>query len=173
MENENEIIDSSNDVVAEPESEATDTVEVDVAKLQETNKRLYARAKVAEARLKSIEPTPKAKLSTPKEDVEDIREQVKLLSLSEKKRSFGYKNNLSPEETDHVFRFAGGDDPQEALNHGFVKAGLEALRSQKRTQDAAPAPKGRAPKVDGKTWGEMKDDDRRKNFEKIASNFRK
>jgi len=105
-------------------------------------------------------------VATPK-----LEETVAGLQLSEEKRSFGYTHKLSPEESDVVFSFAKGNGikPSEALNHSFVKAGIEAMRRDNANAAATPGASHRAPVVEGKTFGSMKSEDRRKNFGAVVA----
>jgi len=107
------------------------------------------------------------------EDTDDLRRVVKKLEHSDKKREFQFKHNLSPEETDYVFRFAGKDDLVKTLEHPFVKAGLEAIRTQKRVEAATPSSSSTSRTIDGKSWAELKPEERAKNFDKFASSFKK
>jgi len=96
--------------------------------------------------------------------------RLKRLELSEDKRQFGHAKELTPEETDHVFAFAQGTGlkPSEALEHPFVKSGLESLRRARKADGATPGPSSRSPVVEGKTFSEMNTDEKRKNFEKVV-----
>lgn len=167
MENEIETIDSTNDTdtVETVETTDTDTTTVDVQKLQETNKKLFERAKRAEELARSLRGKS---LPTPKAEVDDeIVSDVKELKLIEKKRQFGYKNSLSPEETDRLFRYAGGGDPGEALKDPFFQAGLKEFRREARVKDAIPSSGNRSSKVDGKSFAEMSPEERQKNWNKF------
>jgi len=105
----------------------------------------------------------------------ELEKDVAGLKISEEKRSFGHANNFSPEETDHVFAFAAGagKKPSEVLEHPFIKSGIAAMRQQQGTDDATPGPSGRSPIVEGKTFKEMDDKDRRKNFDKVVQGTQK
>lgn len=100
------------------------------------------------------------------EDLSDIRETVKNLSLSEKKRQFGYEHNLSPEETDAVFRLNPNPD-KKTLEDPFIKGGLEAIRAKKRVEGAIPSSTGKVPTVNGKTWAQMTAEERQANFSNV------
>src|SRR5574343_1248511 len=118
MNEEPEVIDSTNDETTEEQS-------VDVQKLIETNKKLYARAKLAESKLKEVKESP-----LPEKADDSLKETVAQLALSEKKRQFGFQNNLAPEEVDFVFQMSGGNPSKETLDNPFVKAGIESYRSE-------------------------------------------
>lgn len=100
-----------------------------------------------------------------------LEETVAELQLSEEKRKFAHANNLSPEETDSVYSFAKGNGvkPADALKHTFVKSGIEAMRRDSANANATPGASGRAPLVEGKSFGQMKPDERRKNFEAVVA----
>jgi hypothetical protein len=98
--------------------------------------------------------------------VEKLEGTVAELKLSEEKRQFAYAKGYSPEETDYIFDFAKGrgKKAEEVVEHPFIKAGITALREEKNVSDNTPGPSGRAPKVEGKTFGEMKPEERKNNF---------
>ena len=166
MADEIEIIDSTNDtetVAVETEGE---TAEEKLLKLEETNKKLFKRAKDAEEKLRGLKPKPLEK--KPLEVDEDVLADVKELKLSEKKRQFGHRNNLSPEETDRLFRYAGDADPAEALKDPFFQAGLKQFRQDQRAKDAIPSSSNVGRKVDGKTFAEMTPEERKKNWGQVV-----
>lgn len=172
MANENEIIDSTNDteVVASEETTAAEDTTVDAEKLKEINRKLFERAKKAELELKSLK-TKSQELSTnkiPKIKLEEeVISDIAELKLSEKKRQIGYKHGLSPEETDKLFAFAGKDNPEEALKDTFFQAGLKEYRAQKRVNEAIPSSTNRSTKIEGKTFSDMSDEERAKNWSKL------
>lgn len=151
--------------------------------LKEQNKRLFERAKKAEGFEKQADgswlkkpksptpPAPDLSKPTPKDD--NVDDRVSKLELSEKKRNFGYDNGLSPEETDHLFRFAGDKTPDEALKDPFFQAGLKEMRRSKRVAEAIPSSSNRATKVDGKGFDEMSSEERSKNWDKIVGSKKK
>lgn len=118
------------------------------------------------ARLKKLETKPQLKNNTdfPEEVVRDITE----LKLAEKKRQFGYKHSLSPEETDKLFRFSGSGDPEETLKDPFFQNALKESRRQRDIEEATPSVSSRSKKIEGKTFEEMSRDDRKKNWGKIT-----
>ncbi len=169
MEDEtNVIIDTSNDtevLTEENTPPATETPEEKVARIEEANKKLFERAKKAEAEAKALKSSTLSKPTKPEESfVKDIQE----LKLAERKRQFGYKNGLSPEETDKLFRYAGDTDPSEALKDPFFQSGLKEFRRGQKVQDAIPSSSNRSNKVDGKTFAEMTSEERAKNWGKIV-----
>jgi len=95
-----------------------------------------------------------------------MQSKLETLSAAEEKRQFGYQHKLSPEETDHAFAFAKGlgKKPHEVLDNTFFKSGLQALRQQQRASGAIPGPSNRSFQVEGKTFNELKPEDKKKNF---------
>jgi len=87
-------------------------------------------------------PAPKQDLPT-KTDTDDIRQTVKQLQLAEQKRQFGYEHNLSPEETDAVFKLSP-NPTKDVLEDPFVKGGLQALRAKKRLAENTPSSSSRS-----------------------------
>jgi hypothetical protein len=125
---------------------------------------------LAEAQAKPHQPkeTPKA---TPAEIPDEINTRLSAVELSEQKRQFGHAKGLSPEEVDHVFTYANGvgKKPEEVLEAPFVKAGLEALRTETRTHSAIPGPSNRSPKVGGKAFSEMTEKEREESFPQVVA----
>lgn len=120
-------------------------------------------------------PEPPKPNPEPTEDLNEIKGKIGKLEQSEEKRSFGHQNNLSPEETDEVFAYANGMglSAKDALQKPFVKSAIEATRAQKRMESNLPGSSNRAPKVDGKSWTDMDDNERRKNFGAVAGQFKR
>lgn len=102
---------------------------------------------------------------------DDLGKRLGKLETSEQKRQFGHANSLTPEETDNLFAFASGMGlkPADAMVHPFFKNGLAALRQEAKVNSATPGPSRRAPIVEGKTFGEMTDAERKKNFSQIVA----
>lgn len=106
---------------------------------------------------------------------DDLTPKVDMLMMAEEKRQFGYSKQLTPEETDHLFAYAKGSGlkPGEALDSPFFKNALIALRQQNRANDSTPSPSNRSPRVEGKSFGEMKRDEKEKNFSKVVAGLQK
>ena len=176
MENDTEIIDSPNDTET---MESEETIEAELKRLETTNPRLSARLKLAQEQNRELynlvkteeallKENRKSSLKTKPSEVDDeIVSDVKSLKLAEKKRQFGYKHSLSPEETDRLFRYAADADPEEALKDPFFQAGLKEFRREKRVKEAIPSSSNRSAKVDGKTFSEMTSEERAKNWNKM------
>jgi hypothetical protein len=147
--------------------------EDDFDALKAKNKKLFARAKTAEKKLKQFKQTPKEpveppvkKDNLPPDELGEVKSTVSKLELAEKKRQFGYKHNLSPEETDIVFRYAGDKDPEESLKEPFLQSGLKAFREEKAVDKATPYPSKKGEKFGGKDWDELDEKDKKQNFPK-------
>lgn len=127
--------------------------------LEEKNKQLYARVKKAEAKKEE----PNNSVATNTEPDDDLRQTVNSLSLAEKKRQFGYQHNLSPEETDAVFRL-NPNPTKETLDDPFVKGGINAIRQKARVEDATPSTSSKTPTYGGKTFSELPLEEQRKHY---------
>lgn len=171
MEEDIEVIDPANDTEQEnPETPENESAEDKVARIEASNKKLFERTKKAEAELKALKTKNPSSKAPKKADIDDdLANDVKELKTIEKKRQFGYRNSLSPEETDNLFRFAGDEDPSEALKNPFFQSALSASRAKTRVEDATPSGSNRSTKVDGKTFKDMSDEERGKNWGKIVT----
>ncbi len=105
------------------------------------------------------------------ESQKELESRLKNLEVVEEKRKFGFANSYSPEETDQIFAYAQGlgIKPEDAKETPFMKAGIEAFRAANRTSSATPRPSSRSTVVEGKTFAEMKPDEKRKNFDKVVA----
>ena len=144
----------------------SETAEQRLARLEETNKKLYERAKIAEAKakeLKQLQTTEKPKVD------DDSIQKVNRLDEIEKKRQFGYKNRLSPEETDLLFRISGDKDPNETMKDEDFKELLEIRRRKERVSNAIPSSSNRTREIEGKSFKEMSSSERAANWSKIVN----
>ena len=162
-----EVIDSTNDtLVTPPEGE---TPEQKIARLEATNAKLYSRVKEAEPLAKEFKNLKRDKLTTPSPKIEeDVISDVKELKQAEKKRQFGYKNSLSPEETDLLFRVAGDKDPSEVIKEDDFKDLLAVRRTRNRVANAIPSSSARSTRIEGKSFKEMTPEERAANWGKIV-----
>lgn len=108
---------------------------------------------------------PEPKQALPKDDL-DVKETLKQLTLAEKKRQFGYKHSLSPEEVDAVFRI-NPEPNEETLKDPFVEGGLAKLKSQKRIEDNTPSSSSRSVSFRLPNKENMTSEDKQANFEKF------
>lgn len=129
--------------------------------LEQKNKQLYARLK---------KPAKAEKPSLKSEEFGEIRNAVSDVVLWKQKMQYGYEHGLSPEETEKVFQFAKAPT-KETLDDPFIKAGLAAIRKERRIAEATPSPTGRSSKVEGKSFGELKPEERAKNFDQLRKNM--
>lgn len=137
-------------------------------------------AKAEAAKWKAIAERNRKKASKPlqtnnkeKEVDYDVVASVKKLEQIEKKRQFGFENDLSPEETDFIFRYAGSSPTKEVLNDPFVKSGLEGFRASKRLERNTPSPSGGSSVWGNKPFKELSEDERRKAFEERSKQLKK
>lgn len=158
-----------------PEEEEGDD-EPDVEALQEKLKekdslirQMHARAKKAEASKKEA---PKKIEQKKEEDEDDIRQTVQQLKLAEQKRQFGFENNLSPEETDYLFKIDQNPN-KEMLEDPFVKGGLEAIRAKKRDSQNTPSLSGRSPRFELPKKKDLSADEKQQHFEEYMRNKKK
>lgn len=157
--------------VTPPEGE---TAEQKLARLDEYNKKLYERTKKSESDARAWreyqEGLEKKRLSTPEKPKieDDVVSDVKELKQIEKKRQFGYRNSLSPEETDLLFKMTGDSDPSEVLKGDDFKDLLEVRRRRARVANAIPSGSNRTISIEGKKFKDMTADERAKNWSKIV-----
>jgi hypothetical protein len=114
----------------------------------------------------------KPALTRPKEADPELKKDVDDLKQERVKREFGYRHNLSPEETDQVFRINPSPN-QDTLKDPFVMGGLERIRAQKRIDDNTPSSSGKAFSVGGKTWEEMDQTERNANYPEYLQSLSK
>ena len=166
MENDEnqEVALESNEVTEEETNSDTTEETVDYKALAETQK--------AEAlKWKAIAERNKKKSTLPTKD-EDLHKSVQELKFAEKKRQFGYEHNLSPEETDAVFKI-NQNPKKEDLEDPFIKGGLDAIRSQRRVDSNTPSPSSKTFKVNGKTFAELTPEEKEANFAKYQESLRR
>lgn len=148
--------------------------EAKVTALTEQNKKLFERAKKAEGFVKTPDGQWIKKTVQPKKESNNLQEKkvddsivkdISELKLAEKKRQFGYEHNLSPDETDALFRI-NPNPTKEDLENPFVKGGIDALRAKKRVESNTPSPSSKVFKVGGKSWGELTPAEKEANWPK-------
>jgi len=165
-----ELIDTEEDV----EESSAEELKAKLAKSKEllkeaikTKKNWRSKAEELQSKLPKTDSLP---TTTPTEKpADEVVVRLSKLELEAEKRQFGYAHGLSPEETDKAFAFAKGSDmkPDEVLKDEFFKKGLDALRAQNGQAGNTPHTSRRLPKVEGKTFNEMSDAERRKNWAKV------
>jgi hypothetical protein len=115
---------------------------------------------------KKIASPEKSKQELPAKD-DDIRKTVEELSLAERKRQFGYQHNLSPEETDAVFRLSPNPS-KETLEEPFVKGGLASIRAKRRVDSNIPSSSSRSASFSLPEKEDLTADDKQKAFEEFT-----
>lgn len=109
-------------------------------------------------RFSSQSPKTEERLSS----VEKFQKRSELL---EKKRDFGYENNLSPAQVDFVFRNTKRPT-KKFLESPAIKAGLDAIAAQSNVRNNTPSSGGRGSfkSSSGKTWEKMDEREKQDNF---------
>lgn len=135
---------------------------VDNTKLQElaeNNKKLFARAKKAEDKLKALKDKPVAEpAATPAAPLDELDAVLELQS-----------KGFSPNEVREAKAFAKrtGQTLNAVASDKYFTAGIEADRAKQSVEQATPAPSSRTLSVGNKTWAEMTPDERKANFGKV------
>lgn len=96
-------------------------------------------------------------------DLSDVRQSISELKMAEQKRQFGYENNLSPDETDIVYRF-NPKPTSETLKLIPVVGALEAMRKQKKVSDNTPKSTSRSPRFELPKKDNLSSDEKQKAF---------
>ena len=159
VETEDEV---SEEESAESEEEAEDKTDEEKEELRQENAKLK-RLLNKKDKEKSQKPKPQV------DEEDDIYQTVEGLKLSETKRQFGHEHGLSPDEVDKVFQI----DPNptaKTLKDPFVKAGLTAVRKQKRVDENTPSSTSKAPPFAQKSFNEASSQEKDAAWQKyIAS----
>lgn len=116
----------------------------------------------------AYEATKKTPQSQTKDIDPEIVSRLSKIELIEAKRQFGFENQLSPEETDFVFKFSQGKPNKEILADPFVKSGLEGYRQSKRVSENTPGSSSRGFVQSSKGFAEMTDAERKQAFEEAS-----
>lgn len=163
------------DAQEEPQVEEQETIgesQEPQEDLQKKLKELEAQKEHWRSKAKKLEemaetkPEPQPTKSTDETQDFDLHQTVKQLSDAEKKRQFGYRHGLSPEETDAVFRI-NPNPSKEDLEDPFVKGGLEAIRAKRRVQSATPSSSGGSSRVEVTKLKDMKPDEANQAYKKM------
>lgn len=145
-------------------------VQAELQRKDQIIRQLTARAKTAEAKTVNID----NKISKPVERKTDdgIKQTVQRLAFAEEKRQFGYENNLSPEETDFIFKI-NPNPTKDLLSDVAIKGGIEALRASRKVDANTPALNSRSPRFELPSKKDMTPDDKQKHFEDYMSKLKK
>lgn len=93
-------------------------------------------------------------------DILEVRQALKI-------ENFAEENGLTKAQARKVFEI-NPNATAETLKDPFIQAGLERIKRQDRVDDATPQG-GRVTTVNGKTWKDMSDDERRANYTKMIN----
>ena len=166
MENEEKNLENEQEnIVTEPELDNQDEEE------QFDWKSEALKQKAIASRLKNKLSQPQKQLPTKNEYDDEVIKKINRLDEIENKRQFGYENNLSPEETDFVFKFTNGKPTKEALENPFVKSGLEGYRTQKKLEANIPSSSSSHSPFQGKQFKDLPEEDKKKAFEEAGKKF--
>lgn len=171
-----DLTDEEIEAIATADDTDEDSNELDPAKVKAELERknqiirqLTARAKTAEAKAQNFDKP----ISKPAEKKDDgIKQTVERLAFAEEKRQFGYENNLSPEETDYLFKISP-KPTKELLQDPFVKGGIDAIRAKKKVESNTPALSSRSPRFEIPSKKDMTAEDKQKHFEDYMSNLKR
>ena len=110
----------------------------------------------------------KGRVTKPSPDssrLDTLEKTIAETQVAEKKRTFGYDNNLSPKQTNYVFKLTKRPTPK-FLAQPHVKAALDAIKAQENVKRNTPSGSGgksyRPP--EGKKWTELPPEQRQSNF---------
>jgi hypothetical protein len=169
-EQDNSQLEGNEPVITDEELEAIlnepEPKEDDSARKDAIIRQLTARAKKAEALAKNFDNIKKQEVKPVLDD--NIVKTVQSLELAERKRQFGYENNLSPAETDYLFKI-NQSPTKDLLEDPFVKGGIDAIRKQKRVEDNTPSSTSRTPRFELPKKDELTSDDKQNAFEDFMS----
>lgn len=107
------------------------------------------------------------------DEITRLAGDVATLTQIEAKRQFGHAHSYSPEIVDAIFGYANGvgKKPDDVLGDAFIKQAITGMQSQTRRDGNTPGPSNRSPKVEGKTFGEMDNEERKKHFGSVVGNL--
>lgn len=145
------------DETLEEDVEETEEVEDEESESEEESKEDTPDWEAEAKKWKAIAQRTKKKqpLKTKAEpEADDIKADVAYLKQSEKKRQFGYEHSLSPEETDKIFQL-NPNPTADTLKDPFVKAGLEAIRRNKRVEDNTPSSSAKSNPISSKKFKDL------------------
>lgn len=171
MENDKSVVADTQNGAEEAKAPEGETAEQKLERLESTNRKLYERAKAAEGELKEIKPKYQDLIKKPVEKPtapDEVTSRIDKLEISERKRQFGYRHNLSPDETDLLWRMSGDKTPDETLKEQDFQDVLESRRRRARVAEAIPSGTNRTVSVEGKSFKEMTPEERQKNWGKIT-----
>lgn len=96
--------------------------------------------------------------------LEALEKKTNETLVLEKKRTFGYENQLSPKQVNYVFRLTKRPTAS-FLAKPHVKAALDAIKAQENVSRNTPTGSGKRPRNgETKKWTELKPEERQSNF---------
>lgn len=96
--------------------------------------------------------------------LEALEKKTNEALVLEKKRTFGYENQLSPKQVNYVFRLTKRPTAS-FLAKPHVKAALDAIKAQENVSRNTPTGSGKRPRNgETKKWTELKPEERQSNF---------
>lgn len=118
----------------------------------------------AQRRVSSKERRPDV-TTPPKPDarIDKIEKSLGEISLTNRKRDFGFQNSLSPDEVDFVFRQTSRPT-KKFLETPYVRGAIEAMRAESNVRANTPSSGGRTFGPKGKSWSELEPGDKQANF---------
>lgn len=137
---------------------AETTSEVDwkakAEELEAKNRQLYARLKK--------EPAEKKPQVNSKPENEDSDWRRKMEFVTTKGR------NLDADDIDEVIAYARGKgiSYEEALDSNVIKSHLRVKQAREKIANATPQSSSKSTVINGKTWAEMSEEERRQNYTK-------
>lgn len=145
--------DDNNEAMAEA-SEDVEALKAKLAKIEDTNRKLYARLK------KPAEVKKPQFNSQPNEDLEWKRKVDFILTKG---------NGLDAETIDEVIAYSKGKgiSYEQALESPLMKSYLSERNSKQRVEQATPSTSSGTRRIGKLTWSEMNDEQRRENFTKL------
>lgn len=102
--------------------------------------------------------------SKTEERLSSVEKFTKDAQLNEQKRSFGYDNNLSPKQTDFVFKMTKRPTAK-FIAQPHIKAALDTIAQQSNVRANTPSGNGRTFKSNnGKSWEKMDESEKQGSF---------
>lgn len=133
-----EIEDDSNESTDVDESvdsnESTEVDESDDSGVDWKARAIKAEALIVKNKHKNKDNKGEAKADEPKPDLEDRLSRVETV---ERKRDFGYRYKLSPEQVDFVFK-VDPEPTEKTLSDVFVKSALKGFEKSRKIADNTP-----------------------------------
>lgn len=145
---------------AEPEAEEETETPVDYkAKAEAAERRAATLQRLLNKKGKTINKTDNKSNDDLSKDIMEVRQALKVDRFAE-------DNGLTKAQARKVLEI-NPNATAETLKDPFIAAGLDKIKRQDRVDDATPQG-GRVTTVNGKSWKEMSDDERKANYLKMV-----